>query len=240
MGYDYSKSMNGDELDAKDDLLSKLKTSVIPQNLNIADNKSVINEDDIELEKNTNFLINNLSVLDKRLKILGFFKSDNAKMFIFSVFLCLLMLSSIYVSGIFMFLAMFFIVLGVSNTDIYDTITDKDPGVVAVDMLKKKIWIENQMMLNKMTYMDADIWVENKLLSILTNNACIRENKENLNDYIVRKVSSGVGLRNVLSDLLVSYSNRFLSENKKKYKNILGVVDYYEDVILKDKKKDLT
>ncbi len=226
MGYDYSKSIDKNRLIVDNDLLGKLNASVLSKDLNISGNKSGVNNCDAEREKNTIFLMNTLDVLEKRIKIWDFSKA--AKMFLLFIYF-----------SVFMFWAVFFVLIGVFKMDVYDSITDQDPGNVAIDMLKKKLWAENQAMLNKMTYMDADIWVENKLLSILTKNDYIDENEDNLNNYVVRQVSSGVSLKNVLEALLISYSNRFLAENKKKYKNIMGVIDYYERGILRDKKNDL-
>lgn len=40
--------------------------------------------------------------------------------------------------------------------------------------------------------------------------------------------------------LLTSYSNRFLSANRSKYKNIISVLDYYKIDIEKGKKNELT
>lgn len=237
MGYDYSKSIDKNGLIVDNDLLGKLNASALSKDLNISGNKSGVNNYDAEREKNTIFLMNTLGVLEKRLKIWDFSKA--AKMFLLFILFSGLMLSSLFASSVFMFWSVFFVLIGVFKMDVYDSITDQDPGNVAIDMLKKKLWAENQAMLNKMTYMDADIWVENKLLSILTKNDYIDENEDNLNNYVVRQVSSGVSLKNVLEALLISYSNRFLAENKKKYKNIMGVIDYYERGILRDKKNDL-
>ncbi len=235
MGYNYSKSIDKNNLSFEEDLDISGELSESQKQ-----NAKVNYKEDIDRANNTDYLMNNLDVIEKRLKILGLFKSDNAKIMLISVLFGFLMLGGAFASSVLLLIAICLLLMVFFNTDVYDSITDKNPGVIVVEALKKKVWAEHKDLLNKMTYMDADIWVNNKILKILTKNDYIDETDKSLEDYIVREVSSGARLMNVLEGLLTSYSNRFLSANRSKYKNIISVLDYYKIDIEKGKKNELT
>lgn len=77
------------------------------------------------------------------------------------------------------------------------------------------------------------------LLEVLTQNKEVQEDQEVLNDFILRKMRDGYRAKDILFEMCIYYSSRFLERRSGQYPEIESISSNFKKIMLSEKKRIL-